>query len=101
MAMHIISRAALRAFWQIHPEAEQPLRDWHTVVKNVTWSNPNDVRETFNSVDLVGRCFVFNVGGNRYRVIAAVHFNTHRVFLRYVLTHREYDRGKWKSECEA
>ncbi len=100
MAMHVISRSALRAFWEIHPEAEQPLRDWYSV-KNATWATPNDMRETFNSVDLVGRCSVFNVGGNRYRIVAAVHFNSRRVYIRHVLSHREYDREKWKPECEA
>jgi mRNA interferase HigB len=101
MAMRIISKAALRAFWEVHPEAEGALRDWYSVVRNAIWENPNDVRNTFNSVDPVGRCYVFNVGGNRYRIVAAIHFNTCRVYIRHVLTHREYDRGKWKRGCGA
>ena len=101
MARHVISKAALREFWAIHPEAERPLRNWYSVVKNANWEDPGDVKDTFNSVDMVGRCFVFNVGGNRYRIVAAIHFNTRRVFLRYVLTHREYDRGMWTAECES
>jgi mRNA interferase HigB len=100
MAMRVISKAALRDFWQKHPEAEGPLRNWHTVAKNATWDNPHDVRATFNSVDLYGRCHIFNVAGNRYRIIAAIHFNTHRVFVRHVLTHAEYDQDQWKPECE-
>ena len=100
MAMRIISKAALRKFWQAHPEAEEPLRNWYSVVKNATWDKPNDVKVTFNSVDPFGRCFIFNVGGNRYRIIAAIHFNTHRVYVRHVLTHAEYDKGNWKVECE-
>lgn len=100
MAMRVISKAALRRFWQEHPEAEEPLRNWYSVVKKATWDNPNDIKATFNSVDPYGRCFIFNVGGNRYRIIAAIHFNTHRVYIRHVLTHAEYDRDNWKAECE-
>jgi mRNA interferase HigB len=100
MAMRIISQAALREFWQVHPEAEGPLRNWHGVVKNAAWNRPHDVKATFNSVDTYGRCFLFNVGGNRYRIIAAIHFNTRRVYIRHVLTHVEYDRGNWKAACE-
>jgi mRNA interferase HigB len=88
-------------FWEIHPEARPSLEEWYHAVRRVTWENFADVRATFNSVDVYQRCHIFNVGGNKYRVIAAIHFNTHKVFIRQVLTHAEYDKGKWKSECQS
>lgn len=100
MAMHVISRKALRAFWARYPEAEAALRRWHQVVESATWNNFADVRGTFASADAYERCIVFNVGGNKYRIIAAVHYNRRKVYLRQVLTHAEYDRGAWKTDCE-
>ena len=55
-----------------------------------------ELRATFPSADSVDNLIVFNIGGNRYRLIAAVHFNREKVYIRYVLTHAEYDRGNWK-----
>jgi mRNA interferase HigB len=99
--MHVISRKALREFWGQRPDAEQSLRRWYTVVRHATWRSFADVRATFRSADQVGRCIVFNVSGNRYRIIAAVHYNRGRVYLRGVLTHREYMQGGWKADCGA
>ncbi|MGD9854863.1 MAG: type II toxin-antitoxin system HigB family toxin [Planctomycetaceae bacterium] len=58
------------------------------------------MRSTFPSADAFHRCVIFNVGGNKYRIVAAVHYNRRKVFLRSVLTHSEYDRGRWKADCE-
>jgi mRNA interferase HigB len=99
MPMHVISQKALREFWALHPEAESALRRWHQTVESATWNNFAEIRGTFASADACGRCVVFNVGGNKYRIIAAVHFNRHKVYLRSVLTHAEYDRGAWKADC--
>lgn len=86
--MHIISLKALRAFWEKHPEAEAPMRHWHTVVERTTFTDFSDLRQTFGSVDYVAPFTVFNVGGNNYRVIAAVHYQGAKVYIREVLTHR-------------
>ena len=101
MPMHVISQKAIRAFWDRHPAGEVALRRWHQIVEAATWNSFADVRGTFASADAYGRCIVFNVGGNKYRIIAAVHFNRHKIYVRHVLTHAEYDRGAWKSDCEA
>ena len=70
-------------------------------VKNVEIFSTGIHRDkVYSHADLVGSCIVFNVGGNNYRIIAAIHFNTQTVFILHVLTHPEYDRGKWKSSCE-
>ena len=100
MAMHVISLKALRAFWSRYPEAESALRRWHQVVESATWNTFADIRGTFSSADSYQRCVIFNVGGNKYRIIAAVHYDRRKVYLRNVLTHAEYDRGDWKADCQ-
>ena len=98
--MHIISQKRLRDFWQRpgNAEAESPLRSWFQAVKNARWQSPADVRATYRSADFVGNKVVFNIGGNKYRLIAVIDFEGHKVFLRHVLTHTEYDKGHWKKD---
>lgn len=97
--MRVLALAALREFWEIEPKAEESLRDFYRKLSKLEAANLAELKSTFPSVNLVGKCFVFNVGGNKYRVIARIHFNRQMLFIRFVLTHREYDRDKWKSEC--
>jgi mRNA interferase HigB len=93
---HIISKKKLREFWEEHPRARAPLEEWYQVVKHAAWKSVADVRSTFSTASVVGRFVVFNIGGNKYRLIAAIHFNRGKLFVRHVLTHPEYDEGKWK-----
>jgi mRNA interferase HigB len=97
--MHVISEKKLREFWQEYPDAESPLRAWHRVAEHATWECFADVREAYPSADQVGRCTVFNIGGNKYRLVVIVFFRWGRVYIRHVLTHEEYDRGTWKGDC--
>ncbi|MEM8502710.1 MAG: type II toxin-antitoxin system HigB family toxin [Cyanobacteria bacterium P01_D01_bin.1] len=94
--MHIISRKALRLFWTEHPDSEKALARWFKIVQGTEFSNFASLRATFPSADQVGDLVVFNIGGNKYRLIASVHFNRGKIFIRHILTHREYDKGKWK-----
>ncbi|MCB0035279.1 MAG: type II toxin-antitoxin system HigB family toxin [Anaerolineales bacterium] len=94
--MHIISRKALRDFWERYPNAETPLLRWYQIVRETNFESFQDLRKTFPSADLVGQLVVFNIGGNNYRLIASIHFNRHKLYIRHVLTHTEYDRGAWK-----
>jgi mRNA interferase HigB len=94
--VHIISRKMLRAFWEKHPESESALARWFKVMRHTDFKNFAELREAFPSADKVDQWIVFNVGGNKYRLIAAIHFNRSKVYIRYVLTHREYERGNWK-----
>ena len=95
--MHIISKKKLREFWEKYPKAKSPLEAWYQVARHAEWEQFADVRKTFNTADLVGRFVVFDIGGNKYRLIASVHFNRRKVYIRNVLTHDEYDRGAWRS----
>jgi mRNA interferase HigB len=94
--MHIISKKKLRDFWGEYPKAKSPLEAWYQVAKRAEWENFADVRKTFNSADLVGRFVVFDIGGNKFRLIAVIHFNRAKLYVRHVLTHAEYDEEKWK-----
>jgi len=96
ICVHIISRKALRQFWEKHPNSQNSLSRWYKVVSRTEFNNFNELRTTFPSADKVGNLVVFNIGGNKYRLIASIHFNRGKVYVRHVLTHSEYDRGAWK-----
>lgn len=97
--MRIISRKALRTYWELHPESEVVLQDWYFKVKRFKANNFAEIRKTFPNADLVGDCIVFNVGGNKYRVIVHFDYSVQTTWIRFVLSHAEYDRGKWKADC--
>jgi mRNA interferase HigB len=94
--MHIISRKALKEFWEEHPDSESALTRWFKIVDKTDFSNFVELRETFPSADLVDNLIVFDIGGNNYRLIASIHFNRNKIFIRHLLTHADYDKGVWK-----
>ena len=94
--MNVISRKALRQFTVMHPEAVAAMDHWYRVARKAGWKNLTEVRGDFRHADLVGRYTVFNVGGNRYRLVTRIDYHHQLVFVRNVLTHRECDKGKWK-----
>lgn len=97
--MRIISRKALRKYWEEHPKAEEVLDDWFRKIKRVQAGSIVELRKTFPSADLFGICLVFNVGGNNFRVITHVDFGLQIVWIRTVLSHAEYNKEKWKTDC--
>lgn len=90
----MISEKKLREFWEVHADAEQPLKAWLKRTEGSAWRNFADLREDYPHADQYGRCIVFNVGGNKFRLITAIHFNRQKVYVRFVLTHGEYDLDK-------
>jgi len=90
-------------FWETpgRDDPEGPLRAWGTHVssRSVAWHRWADIKAEIASASHVGNCVVFNIGGNKYRLIVRVLFPSHKVFILKVMTHREYDDGKWKDEC--
>lgn len=91
--MHIIARATLQAFWKKHPEAEVPLRAWHAIVEGLTWAGPADVRRTFPHASfLQNNRVVFNVGGNKFRLIVKVIYPMGRIYVRFVGSHADDDK---------
>ena len=96
--MRVISRKKLREFWQEHQEAEKSLQDWFKRSSKARWATFADVRATIASADQVGRLTVFDIGGNKYRLIAFLDFKRGRVYVRSVLTHKDYDKEEWKKD---
>ncbi len=94
--MHIISRKQLRIFWEKHNDSKNPLVRWYKIMQLNDFSSFVELRRTFPSADKVGNCIVFNIGGNKYRLITAIHFNRKKVYIRNVLTHEQYDQGLWR-----
>ena len=94
--MNVISYKRLRKFSSIHRDAEASLIAWYRTAKRASWQNLAEVKRVYPSADPVGRYTVFNIRGNRYRLIARVVYRSQTVFIVAVLTHEEYDLGKWK-----
>ena len=94
--MHVISRKKLKQAALRHRDIEAALDVWFRIAKRSLWHGLEDVRKTFASADAVQRWTVFNIRGNNYRLITEINYRYRRVYIRHVLTHAEYDRGKWK-----
>jgi len=99
--MRIIKEKTLRDFYGKHPQAKPGLCHWHNVVLKARWHNPADVVLSFGHADRVpvrsgNTVTVFNIGGGHFRLIAAIHYDKQRVFVLLVLTHAEYETGKWR-----
>ena len=94
--MHVITRKRLNEFAEKYPDTENALADWFRLMKQNNFPNFAEMKMIFSSADKVGKLTVFNVGGNKVRLIAAIHYNRRKVYIRAVLTHKEYDAEKWK-----
>ncbi|MFZ1934191.1 MAG: type II toxin-antitoxin system HigB family toxin [Thermoguttaceae bacterium] len=99
--MRVISLKLLRDFWRRFPDAERPLPQWYKTAIEARWNNLQDVRQTYPHADGVrteaGETLtLFNIGGNKYRLIARIRYDYQLVNVRAVLTHREYDEGNWR-----
>ncbi len=92
--VRVIARRTLREFWEQrgHRDAEQPLRAWFAEARRATWRTPADIKTAYRSVSFVGSDrVVFNIGGNKYRLVVAVKYTAGVVFIRFVGTHSDYD----------
>src|ERR1700732_3585711 len=99
--MRIITRKRLREFAQRHSETAEPLHKWEALVREAEWENLQDVRLIYPHADAVevasgNTVTVFNICGNKYRLIAALHYNRQRVYVFRLLTHAEYSKDLWK-----
>lgn len=94
--MHVISRKALHLFWEQHADGKLALIRWFKIVQHTDFQDFSELRMAFPSADKVGKWIVFNIGGNKYRLITAIHFNRRKVYISRILTHTEYDKGGWK-----
>ena len=96
-AVRIISKAAITEFSRTHQDALEPLLHWHHITRRAAWEHLADVRADFPHADAVEPFTVFNISGNKYRLISIIKYRWHIVYIRHILTHAQYDRGKWKT----
>ena len=94
--MNVISLKRILGFSSSHRDADASLRAWYKTAKKANWRSLADLKQTYPSADLVGRHTVFNISGNKYRLIARIVYRSQTVFVVAVMTHQEYDLGKWK-----
>jgi mRNA interferase HigB len=102
--MHVFSRPRLLKAASEYPDAATSLHAWFKIAEKARWENLHQVREDYSHADVVGTCVVFNIGGNKYRLITRIFYTTEdrrgNVYVLHVLTHKAYDTGKWKSDCD-
>ena len=94
--MHVITRKRLREFVAGHRGAAESLGIWYSIMSKTDFTTFAELKRVFGSADKIGKFTVFDIGGNKYRLIAAIHYNRKKVYIRHVLTHTEYNRDKWK-----
>ena len=92
-----MSHKAIRTFGEKHPDARGPLDRWYRVAKRATWLSFADVKESFDAADFVAPCVIFDIGGNKFRLVAEIHFIRRVLFIRHIMTHKEYTKGAWRT----
>jgi mRNA interferase HigB len=92
--MQIVALRTLRQFWEKHPQAEAPIKVWYAVAAKAEWASPADIKRQFGTtVDFVGdHRVIFDLGGNKYRLILHVAYAYRRALVKFVGTHAEYDK---------
>lgn len=91
--MRIVTYKRIQEFSEKKPDVQTALQDWYYKTSKASWNSFSDVRKTFNSADLVGNSrIIFNIKGNQYRLVAIVIFASKKVYIRFIGTHREYDK---------
>lgn len=94
--MHVISHSKVLEAIKKYPQAETALDGWYRVIKANDLKDFSNTKRLFPAVDKVGKFHVFDIGGNKIRLIAVVMYQAKRVYIRHILTHKEYDKGQWK-----
>ena len=96
--MRVISKRALREFWEKHSNAKSGLLLWYQRISKVDVNNFSELRQIFSSADVVGNFVIFNISGNSYRLVTYIDYKDNMVFIRAILTHAEYNKEKWKND---
>lgn len=96
--MRIISRKAIREAVKKHADLQQPLDDWYNIAAKAVWTSISDIRLVYPSADGVGNLTVFNIKGNKYRLIVGIDYPKQCIFIKYVLPHAEYSKEEWKND---
>jgi len=98
--MNIIARKILLDFSAKYPDAKKPLESWWRICKKNVFSSFSELKKTFGTADLVGKCVIFNIGGTKYRLIVRINFTAHRMWIKYILPHAAYDKLNLKEDSK-
>ena len=96
--MHVISYRKIRDFVKSHSSTHQALDSWYKIASKARWQNLIEVQSILPSAEAVGNFTVFNIKGNRYRLILSIDYQYQLIYIKYILTHAEYDKNKWKND---
>jgi len=96
--MRVISRKIIRQFCQAHADSCEALYNWYRIAQKADWQNLQDVQKTYKTAEAVGNFTVFNIKGNHYRLIVDIVYPARRIYIKYVLTHAEYTKDRWKND---
>jgi mRNA interferase HigB len=97
--VNVISKRGLRKLTSKYPAVEAEALNWYRVAASADWRRFADIRADFPRADMIGEVLVFNMAHNRYRLITTVFFATREIYVKDLLTHKEYDREEWKKWC--
>jgi mRNA interferase HigB len=91
--MRIISKKILREFWATYTNSEQSLRAWHSKTKSAKWDTSSEIKNDYKNASFVANNrVIFNIKGNKYRLVVAINYDYQIVYIRFVGTHTEYDK---------
>lgn len=96
--MHVISYRRLREFGEKHADVREALDNWYKIATNANWSNLVEVQDVFPSSEAVGNFTVFNIKGNHYRLIVSLDYQRQLIYVKYIFTHAEYNKERWKND---
>ena len=100
--VRVISPKRIREVISEHPDWETSLLSWHKIARDAHWRHFEDIKQAWSAVDKVGSCVVFDIAGNKARLISRIFYGPHvqRVYILHILSHAEYDRERWKRDCD-
>jgi len=91
--MRVIAKRTLREFWECYPDAEGPLKAWHQEAEQADWQSPHDIKADYGNASILkDNRTVFNIAGNKYRLVVKINYPYHIVYIRFIGTHAEYDQ---------
>lgn len=99
--MRVITKKRIKEAKTTFPGSKNALDGWYQVINKNVFKNFAELKNTFGNVDKVGNLYVFDIGGNKIRLIACIHFNRQHIYIRHIMSHKEYDKGLWKKERNA
>jgi mRNA interferase HigB len=96
--MHLINIRNLRKDAAAYPDVQKQIVDWNDIVKIAKWQSLIDVQTIYRDAEAVGNFTVFNIKGNKYRLIVSIDYQAQLIYYKYFLTHTEYDKEDWKND---